>query len=229
MADQSEFDNLAEEYDNILKQDLQGVSEDVSVFAEYKVKLVRSLFGGEPESLLEFGCGIGRNIPYLSSYFPSAKISGCDNSEKSIEYARAKYADRTFFLSDTIEEFLRNAVMYDACFIACVMHHIPPADWVRWLTAIRQKLKPGGEVVVFEHNLYNPLVKRIVTRSPIDATANFLTKKTLSGLLREAGYVGVSGGYAMFFPKRTALLEKIEWRLRKIPLGGQYWVQAKSV
>jgi len=227
MVQDSEFDRLVEEYEQILKQDLSGISGDASVFAEYKVKLAHRLFRSIPGRLLEFGCGIGRNFPFLFDFFPGATICVSDNSKKSIEAVQRKFTGCRFFLSDTVQAFLRETEEYDACFVACVFHHIPRPEWTQWLAAIRQRLREGGEIIIFEHNLYNPLVRRIVTRSPIDANANFLGKKTLSRLLRETGYSIVATGYTLFFPRRSAWLEKIEWLLRWLPLGGQYYVVAR--
>lgn len=228
MTRESEFDRLAEDYDQILKADLGAMGDDLSVFAKYKVKLAHKLFSRSPERLLEFGCGIGRNFPHLNRYFPGAAISGCDSSIKSVEVAQAWFANNRFFLSDTVPAFLRDAEQYDACFIACVMHHIPKQEWTQWLDAVRQRLRPDGEILIFEHNLYNPLVKRIVTKSPIDANANFLHKADLCGLLRESGYSVILSGYTMFFPIRNALLTKFEWWLQRVPLGGQYFVLAQA-
>lgn len=228
MPEGSEFDTLANEYEQVLQQDLGAISNDVQIFAEYKVKLARSLLTSSPGKLLEFGCGIGRNFPFFLKFFPETKLSGCDISHDSVAIANNQFPDCRFFISNSIDKFLHDADMYDACFVACVFHHIAPDEWEHWLDAIRQRLRPGGEIILFEHNLYNPLVKRIVTKSPIDANANFLTKRELTTCLRKTGYAVLKEGYTMFFPRRNACLEAIEWRLRHVPLGGQYFILGKN-
>ena len=57
---------------------------------------------------------------------------------------------------------------FDAVYAFCIYHHIPDEDHVRHLSELRRVVKPGGEVMVFEHNPYNPVTARIFARAPID-------------------------------------------------------------
>jgi ubiquinone/menaquinone biosynthesis C-methylase UbiE len=84
----SPFDNIANSYEKELKDSL-GLfgNRDISIFAEYKIKIIESELSRPPVYLLEFDCGTGRNSFFIKKRFPESNICGCDISEKSLEIA----------------------------------------------------------------------------------------------------------------------------------------------
>jgi len=52
--------------------------------------------GFSPSSILDYGCGEGRYIGELKNKFPSARLAGCDISEKAIEIAAREFPDATY-------------------------------------------------------------------------------------------------------------------------------------
>ncbi|HCN38209.1 MAG TPA: hypothetical protein DIS94_10930, partial [Bacteroidetes bacterium] len=56
------FDEYADVYDKVMEEDLKFFGEENSYFAEYKVKILKEMLDEKPVNLLEYGCGIGRNI-----------------------------------------------------------------------------------------------------------------------------------------------------------------------
>ena len=67
-------------------------------FARYKVALIKSRLLRPISRVLEYGCGIGRNIPFLREAFPEASVVGTDISRSSIEIARQYQPDVDFFI-----------------------------------------------------------------------------------------------------------------------------------
>jgi ubiquinone/menaquinone biosynthesis C-methylase UbiE len=63
---------------------------------------------------------------------------------------------------------------FDLAFLACVLHHIPHSEHVEILQEVRRVLRPGGALVIFEHNPYNPLTVRAVKSCPFDENAVLL-------------------------------------------------------
>jgi hypothetical protein len=55
-----------------------------------------------------------------------------------------------------------------------VLHHVPPADREALLARVATKLAPGGKLVVFEHNPWNPLTRKVVAECAFDADAVLL-------------------------------------------------------
>ncbi|MEM8652002.1 MAG: class I SAM-dependent methyltransferase, partial [Pseudomonadota bacterium] len=94
-----EFDKFAAEYEKMLRDNVSASGEGPEFFAEYKVADmrrrwdVRSL-GREPETIVDFGGGVGASAPHMRKYFPQARIIIADVSSKSLEVAEARGIDR---------------------------------------------------------------------------------------------------------------------------------------
>lgn len=223
MTDPVNFDDYTDDYNRLLKEKTQFFSSSEVYFARYKVDIVRLRVAGPVKRVLEFGCGIGRNIPFLQRAFPGAVIVGSDISPVSLETARLDNPDVAFILDDGTADDLG---LFDVIFVAGVFHHIPPA--MRDLVArnIGQRLAGGGVLFVFEHNPYNPVTQRIVATCPYDADAVLLKPAELARRLRDAGLAVQCRQYCLFIPPSLPALLPLEKKLGWLPLGGQYWVQA---
>ena len=81
-----DFDNYADNYDEIMNNQLSSFEKDVSYFAEYKIVETKKYLKTLPNKILDFGCGVGRNINFIEKHFDNAKLFGCDISSKSIPF-----------------------------------------------------------------------------------------------------------------------------------------------
>ena len=225
MNDKVDFDKYTDNYNELLREGTQFFSSSEEYFARYKVDLVASRESARPVNrVLEYGCGIGRNIPYLQRAFPQAAMVGTDISAASLEQARRDYPQARF----EVETADLDVGSFDLIFIAGVFHHIPPAERVAAAGAVARRLNPGGSVYVFEHNPYNPVTRRIVNNCPSDADAVLLKPLELKRLLAGAGLAPAGDGYCLFIPPRFSRLAPLEKHLAWLPLGGQYWVGGKA-
>lgn len=96
-----------------------------------------------------------------------------------------------------------------------------PAERPGVLATVRSALRPGGRIVVFEHNPLNPLTLRAVKTCPFDDDAILLPPWTAKRTLADAGFVDVELDYIVFFPKPLAFLRRFEPRLRRLVIGAQ--------
>lgn len=214
----TDFDDLATVYDEIISNELSFFDKEVGYFAEYKARLIKHLVQRTPESILDFGCGIGRNLTSLKSTFPLSSISGCDVSGESLKIAAAYDFARLYHLgNDSIEE------KFDLIFVSCVFHHIRSGERSVVTERINRMLKPSGDIIVFEHNPYNPLTRKIVRNNPIDADALLIPMKNLEELFLGSGFRRLSHGYTVFFPGFLKTLRPLEVYMAWLPLGGQYY------
>lgn len=221
-----DFNNFTENYNDLLRQGTQFFTQDEMYFAQYKVQLARRIIGGEPARILEYGCGIGRNVSFLRQYFKSAEICGSDISAKSLDVARAENPG-IYFWEEGDEASERSG--FDLVFVAGVFHHVPPAERADAVRKIHSRLNRGGSLVVFEHNPYNPVTRRIVNRCPYDKDAVLLAPREVRYHLEQAGLCVVKHAYALFLPPSLKMFSCLESRLGWLPLGGQYWVHATKV
>jgi SAM-dependent methyltransferase len=226
----TQFDNLANSYDEELKGSLGKFGgKNVNVFAEYKIKTVKSKLRKTPANILEFGCGTGRNNTFMKMWFPESRIYGCDISEKSLEIAAginpAVQYDKIANTNDMLRVYKEP---FDCIFISNVFHHIPFHEHNAWLSALYGILSDDGTIFIFEHNPHNPLTRHIFNNSAIDVGAAMLNPSYCFGLLRDAGFTGIKREYALFFLWRNGFFETIERTLRWLPLGAQYVIWGKK-
>ncbi len=220
-----DFDAYAGNYNELLREKTGFFTEDETYFARYKVLIARSLVQGAPDRVLEFGCGIGRNMPFLREAFPDAEVMGSDVSAKSIEMARAENPGVHFWVEgDAAGERSR----FDLVFVAGVFHHIPPSERDGAASLIASRLNSGGTAVIFEHNPYNPITRKIVSECPYDEGVQLLPPAELSQRLARAGLQVTKRGYSLFFPPKLKALGRLEPMLAWLPLGGQYWIRAAA-
>ena len=217
------FDDYTSNYNSLLRESTGFFSESEAYFARYKVDILRSEAPATTKRLLEYGCGIGRNIPFLRDAFPEAAIAGSDISSASLEIAREENPGVEFFVEQAGSKSVSN---YDVIFIAGVFHHIHVKERAAVMKTIFQRLAPGGAVIIFEHNPFNPVTRRIVNDCPYDKDAVLLRPSELKRILANAGLSVCHSEYCLFVPPAFSVLLPLEAKLGWLPLGGQYWVKA---
>lgn len=108
-------------------------------------------FGG---SLLEVGCGTGRNLLFAHRRFPSAQLYGLDISQEMLLSARKSFhgmsqmpdfrvADATAFLATDF-----GTEGFDRIMISYALSMIP--DWERAIDASLKALAPGGQLHIVD-------------------------------------------------------------------------------
>ena len=227
MTEKVDFDKHAEEYEKVLSEDLSMFGEESGYFAEYKIKLVKEKLTYIPKNILDFGCGIGRNLKYLREYFPEANISGCDISQKSFEVASKNNPDTSFFLINEVN-IKKNNNKFDLIFTSCVFHHIKPDIRKDSMRIINSMLKEKGTFFIFEHNPYNPVTQKIVRDCIWDTDAILLKAKETISLSEDIGFKIRQKKYTLFFPAFLSGFRFLEKYFGFLPLGGQYFIIAEK-
>lgn len=218
----AEFDAVAGDYDRMHRDSIKMSGEDPEYFARYKLEVLRRILGeGFARPLLDFGCGIGNLTKFLVEAFP--EVHGYDPSSASVAMAKERAPSAVF----TFEEAELPEARFGAIVIANVLHHVPPAEREALLARVASKLAPGGKLVVFEHNPWNPLTRKVVADCPFDADAVLLPPPEIRQRLETAGLARVKTRYIVFFPKALAALRGMEPGLAWLPIGAQVAVTAE--
>lgn len=231
---QQEFDVHARSYEQVLDQSIGFTGEDSAYFAEYKIRdLSHELTRGGadlqgPLRLMDFGCGVGSSMPHARRYFAKAQLLGVDVSQESLAQAQTRFADLARFEPLAPGTWPEAASSLDAAYAMCVFHHIDEAEHIRLLAEVRSRLKPGGLMMVYEHNPLNPLTVRVVNNCPFDENAKLIRASVMAQRFREAGFKEVKVAYRVFFPGFLKALRWAEGLLSWLPLGGQYYVCARA-
>lgn len=221
------FDHFAGNYDDLLHDPLRDrFAGGSDFFIKQKCRIVaRRLSGGATERalrVLDAGCGQGTAFAFFDK---STHVFGTDISLPMLRDAAKRgpvavqepfdlpFADSTF----------------DAIYAFCIYHHIPDDDHVRHLRELTRVVKPGGQVMVFEHNPYNPVTARIFARAPIDQGCHMIDPARLRGTFRAAGLGDLEQGYFLFVPEPLhKMFGFVEPALSWLPLGGQYFVAGRK-
>jgi ubiquinone/menaquinone biosynthesis C-methylase UbiE len=225
-----EFDAIANRYNEEIVENLGSLGRFRDSMLFYKSQYLKYLLPETPSAILDYGCGIGMNMPYLREYFPNTELFGCDISQESISLARENIHGCVFDTIETVGDLKIYKGKIDCVFISTVLHHIPFGEHEKWIGGLYGIMKKDGHMIIFEHNMKNPLTKRFVEKIPMDKDAHMLDSKYSLNILRktfgENSFIRM--GYTYFFPWRNRMFTWIEHRLSRLPLGAQYYVIAKK-
>lgn len=220
-----DFDEYRDNYREAVEDALSFSGEDVDHFAEVKarhlVELVRDRIGDPAGmSALDVGCGVGVTDGYLVPEF--RELRGVDVAPGVIDRARVANPGAEYDVYDGTHLPYEDD-SFDVSFAICAMHHVDPVHWLRFAAELGRVTRPGGLAVVFEHNPWSPLTRRVVSNCEFDEDAVLLSASRLQSIYRHAG-VDVVERRFVFFPARAERLIRLERGLGRLPLGAQYYV-----
>lgn len=224
MNEKAQFDDMAEIYEENLGELLGKWGGDTEKFAQYKIAHIKRTLKSSPRTILDFGCGTGRSLEYIQLYFPEADIYGCDVSEESLKIASDIIPRERLFVNKSAESLKKMGIEFDLVILACVFHHIAPEEREYWMKGIIDVVHAGGGyVAAYEHNVLNPMTKKIIldTNNKVDDINWMLTHKDLLELM---GGKVFWHGYTLFSPIRFKGVLGLESMLKWLPLGAQHCV-----
>ena len=226
-----EFDQFASDYRSIHTENISRASGvDSEYFCEYKIKEIKYRYDTAPSMWMDLGCGDGLSAKFVRTYFPEAGYYGIDVSDESIRKAKSRGIDSAEFTLYDGRTFPFEDNMFDVVFVACVFHHILPEDRDGILDECLRVLKPGGRLIVFEHNTYNPVTREIVKDCVFDANAILLNEGKFRKQIASRGFRNIKRRFTVFFPKKKPFtaLAGLERHLGWCMLGGQYYIVAEK-
>lgn len=212
---QKKFDAYAESYEQLHTRSVSASGEDAGYFHEYKIGCLRRLGLRDSDRVLDYGCGIGNLAVRLKRL--AVDVHGYDPSGESLNVCRSRVPGMALYQRP--EEIPEG--YFDTAVMSGVLHHIPVSGRARALRDAVASLRPGGRLVVFEHNPGNPMTRKVVRDCPFDDDAILLAPKEVAGLLRDAGCTDIRTDYIVFFPKFLSWARWLEPRLRRCPFGAQ--------
>jgi len=101
-----------------------------------------SNFISSDDSILDCACGSGYGSYILSK--KSAQVTGCDVSEKSIEYANSNYKKINFLVRNINSMHYLELEKYDSFICMETIEHISFAECIAWLNKIAIAIKSSG-------------------------------------------------------------------------------------
>jgi tRNA (uracil-5-)-methyltransferase TRM9 len=171
---------------DLVKRNYEEIAEDFDITRKKQlwpelIKLADMVKDGD--RVLDVGCGNGR----LAEAFNDKKIKylGVDNSDKLISAAKNQFLDSCLHRNDGKEtvvyncnsscEFKNADILeldklpekdFDYIFCVAVLHHLPSEDLrIKALGQMKNKLKPGGKIVLTAWNLWSrPKFRKLILK-----------------------------------------------------------------
>ena len=228
--EEAEFDRFAQDYLATHERNVRVSGETPDYFARYKIDAVRRRWtatrAAEPSRVLDFGAGIGNSLPHLAEMFPRARITALDVSRRSLAIAESRFPGRADFVRYDGADIPLPDASIDLIFSSCVFHHIAADEHVEIFRRLRRVLAPGGRMIIFEHNPFNPVTRYIVATCEFDENAVLIRANDLAARQKAAGFGEVRAFYTGFFPARLKALRPLERFMTAIPAGAQYYTEA---
>ncbi len=219
----SEFDQFAYQYQSILDDSLSLFGGFNDYYLLKKVDLIKKNTKQiNIQSILDFGCGLGKTSSMLKNLFIESRVVGMDISELSLNRAR-QHSPNVEFGCVSDKAFMDSCVnAFDIIYIANVFHHISPEKRSNIINLLKSMLKNNGEIFFFEHNPYNPITRFIVSRCKFDKNAILLSPQESRVLFENAGFNLQKTYYLIFFSYKLRCISNLEFLLSWLPIGAQY-------
>jgi SAM-dependent methyltransferase len=185
------FDQVADEYDATIPEHV------VEHLTARRVRLAESV---KPEGkVLDVGCGTGRFLNALPTRYArtgidvSAGMLGVAR-QKGLEVEQASSAELPF-----------DDDSFDLVTTFAVLHHLIDPEVVRAsLCEMARVARPGGAVIVWDHNPLNPYWRFLMAKSPQDqGDERLVPARLVVGTLRQAGLRDVDLRRMTFTPDFT--------------------------
>jgi SAM-dependent methyltransferase len=225
-----EFDSYNSHYSETVDASLlvPGMNLDyvTRVKSGHLLDIATETFGNLSDlSVLDIGCGIGNYHEALKGKV--GKLRGCDISIESIERARIRHQDVLYDGYDGVRLPYEDGT-FDLAFTICVMHHVPLSSRANFVREMRRVIRAGGMALVFEHNPYNPLTRKIVDRCPFDADAVLLKQAESRCLFESSGFSDVKIRSILNFPTFGSLSRRLDRYIGKLQMGAQYVLSSRA-
>ncbi|MBK8293945.1 MAG: class I SAM-dependent methyltransferase [Solirubrobacterales bacterium] len=188
---EAHFDDIAGEYDESLPPHV------VEHYLAKRIAFVRELMPAG--SILDVGCGTGVVASRLAD--AGYEMTGVDPSAGMLEHLR-NTDDRVTAVQGSATELPFEDGKFDLTMCVAVMHHIAQPELVHEsLKEMARVTKPGGLVLVWDHNPRNPYWKNLMARVPQDDGSERLIPEAevVTGLV-DGGAVIVSTRQLGFVP-----------------------------
>lgn len=225
----TDYDRYRERYRRELDRAVSFSGATHEFFTRAKAEeLMRVAQGhlGDPAQLdaLDVGCGIGLTDRHLAGRFRS--LTGTDVAPGVLETAATRNPGVRYELAERGRlPFDDDA--FDLVFAVCVVQVVPRQERPQFVAELSRVARPGGLVVIFEHNPYNLLTRLVVRRCEFGEDARMLTQTEASRLLEKNSLQPIDRGFILLMPSRRNRVLALERLLRRMPLGAQYYVAAR--
>lgn len=120
----------------------------------YDIYKAISATGGFDENgrILDFGCGCGRVIRFLSRYFEDCRFHGTDIDAEAISWCQGELSNiGEFSINETDPPTAFEDSFFDMVYSISVFTHLPEEMQLAWLEELKRITKPNGLLLLTIH------------------------------------------------------------------------------
>jgi hypothetical protein len=89
-------------------------------------------------------------------------------------------------------------------------------------------VRPGGLLIVIEHNPLNPATQWVVRTCDLDKNANLLFASRIRKMFYAVGIQFPRVRYTLFTPFSSEIFRALDKKLSHLPFGAQYFVTGRK-
>jgi SAM-dependent methyltransferase len=224
------FDKTKHTYKDTIEEKISFTGKGLDFYTEVKADYLhyiaeQELPNAKHPRLLDVGCGHGYIHPKLLKY--GYNVTGVEVAKEVVPLAQKANPDVLYKSYDgRTLPFEDNS--FDIVMAICVMHHVPPTQWLNFLNESKRVVNHNGIIVIFEHNPLNPLTRYIVANNEIDEDAVLLSTSVLKKMMRTVNLHKIRTRNILFTPFAHSAFRIIDRKLGWCPFGAQYYTVGKK-
>lgn len=120
------------------------------------------------ENILDFGCGCGRVLQWLSKQNKQAHYDGVDIDEAAINWCNNNILSADFFNNEFLPPLPFDDDKFDLVYAVSVFSHIDEEAHLLWLKEIQRIVRPGGYFVVSYHGRHSQEILTLKEKNTIE-------------------------------------------------------------
>jgi SAM-dependent methyltransferase len=102
------------------------------------------------QRILDVPCGHGRVLRLLRARWPQAEIAACDVNRPAVDFCAATFGADGIYSANPIST-VAAPTDRDLVWVGSLLTHLPAERWPELLHWLRDRLRPGGVLVVTTH------------------------------------------------------------------------------
>jgi SAM-dependent methyltransferase len=97
-----------------------------------------------PANVLDFGCGVGRQLLQMTRFFSHLKVFACDVNSRSMDFIQRAYPKVESYTSAFFPPLKYADKQFDLIYSVSIFSHLNVRDQEVWLRELARITRPGG-------------------------------------------------------------------------------------
>ena len=98
----------------------------------------------EPISILDFGCGVGRQLLHFTRHFPAPRYYACDIDDTSVQFIIDNYKNVDAYTNNFKPPLKYPDQSFDMIYSISIFSHLSTDDQAQWLKELARVCKKGA-------------------------------------------------------------------------------------